>query len=86
MTILYVLKGKSGKRYVGITNNLPRRIYEHRFKKSKGSQILDDFFLLLTEEFPDYEAARKREKFLKSGQGRKWLDEFESLPESAKGG
>ena len=29
------------------------------------------------EEFPDYETAREREKFLKSGQGRKWLDELE---------
>jgi putative endonuclease len=86
MITLYVLKGKSGKRYVGITKDLPRRLHEHRLKKSKGSQVLDDFFLLRTEEFDDYKAARIREKFLKSGQGRKWLDEWETLPESAKGG
>lgn len=36
------------------------------------------FFLLLTEEFPDYKAARIREKFLKSGRGRKWLNEWEA--------
>jgi len=86
MITLYVLKGKSGKRYVGITNDLSRRLYEHRLKKSKGSQVLDDFFVLLTEKFHDYEEARIREKFLKSGQGRKWLDEWENLPESARGG
>ena len=39
---------------------------------------MGDFFVLYTEEFPDYKTAREREKFLKSGQGRKWLDEFES--------
>jgi putative endonuclease len=75
---LYVLKGKTGKRYVGITNNLPRRLEEHSEKTSKGSQTLrGDFFLLHTENFTDYRTARDREKFLKSGQGRKWLDGLE---------
>ena len=78
VVILYVLKGKTGKRYVGITNNLYRRLREHRKKATKGGQLINDFFVLYTEEFPDYKTAREREKFLKSGQGRKWLDEFES--------
>ncbi|MBW1805118.1 MAG: GIY-YIG nuclease family protein [Deltaproteobacteria bacterium] len=78
MIILYVLKGSTGKRYVGITNNLRRRLYEHRKKATKGGQITHDFIVLYTEEFPDYKTAREREKFLKSGQGRKWLDELES--------
>lgn len=83
MITLYVLKGNSGKRYTGITNSLPRRLNEHRRKTSKGGQILDGFSVLYTEEFPDYETARKREKFLKSGQGRKWLDDLESKPRPA---
>jgi len=86
MVKLYVLKGKGGKRYVGITNALHRRINEHRLKKSKGGQMLDDFVLLFTEEFPDYRTARTREKFLKSGQGRKWLDTLEVKSEPAGGG
>jgi putative endonuclease len=86
MVTLYVLKGKNSKRYVGITNDLPRRMNEHRVKKSKGGQILDSFVLLFTEEFPDYATARTRERFLKSGQGRKWLDSWELMSESARGG
>ena len=86
MITLYVLKGKTGKRYVGITNDLPRRINEHRLKKSKSGQLLDEFLILHTEGFPDYNTARKREKFLKSGQGRKWLDEFELQSAPARGG
>jgi putative endonuclease len=78
VVMLYVLKGKGGKRYVGITNNLSRRLREHRMKATKGGQLLGDFIVLCTEEFPDYKTARERERFLKSGQGRKWLDEFES--------
>jgi putative endonuclease len=80
---LYVLKGKAGKRYVGITNNLSRRLQEHHLKLTKGSQVLGDFFLLHTEEFPDHTSARDRERFLKSGQGRKWLDELEIKSQSA---
>jgi hypothetical protein len=35
MVILYVLQGDNGKRYVGITNDLPRRLAEHRSGHSK---------------------------------------------------
>jgi putative endonuclease len=82
---LYVLRGKTGKRYVGITNDLSRRIYEHRLKKSKAGQLLDEFQVLYTEEFPDHGAARRRERFLKSGQGRKWIDELALASEPARG-
>jgi putative endonuclease len=81
---VYVLKGKNGKRYVGITNDLTRRLKEHRSYRSKGSQVLGEFVLLHAEEYASHKSARKREKFLKSGQGRKWLDEIESKSDPAK--
>jgi len=83
---LYVLKGENGKRYVGITNDLTRRLKEHRTNRSKGSQVLGEFIVLHTEKFADHKSARIREKFLKSGQGRLWLNKFESQSEPAKGG
>ena len=86
MITVYVLKGETGKRYVGITQDLPRRLREHRARKSKGSHTLGHFFVLHSESYPDYKAARLREKFLKSGQGRKWLDDLESKSEPARGG
>ena len=43
MVTSYILKGEAGKRYVGITNDLSRRIKEHRSHKSKGGQLLADF-------------------------------------------
>lgn len=84
--IVYVLSGKTGKRYVGITNNLDRRLNVHRRKESKGSQVIGEFELVLTEEFSDYKDAREREKFLKSGVGRKYLDKYEIMTRSARGG
>jgi len=79
---LYVLKSKSGKRYTGITNNLSRRLKEHRSHKTKAGHLLNDFIVIYTETFHDYKAARIKEKFLKSGQGRKWLDEQVTKPDS----
>ena len=76
MITVYVLVG-SKMRYVGITNNLQRRLREHKYKQSKGSQIIGDFKLLFFEEFPDYKSARAREKFFKSGVGRAWLDNYQ---------
>ena len=82
------MRGDTGKRYVGITNNLPRRLNEHNRHYSKAGEIIGDFRLIHTESFTDYKAARLREKFLKSGQGRKWLDmkEAETQPATKPAG
>ncbi|RLC56078.1 MAG: GIY-YIG nuclease family protein [Candidatus Cloacimonadota bacterium] len=72
---VYVLKGT--KRYVGLINNLERRLTEHKRKSSKGSQIIGEFKLIYTKEFPNYKTARQYKKYLKSGAGRAWLDKFE---------
>jgi len=87
MVTLYVLKGRTGKRHVGISGNLERRLRDHRAGTTKGGQLLGQFRLLFSEQYADYASAREREKFLKSGKGRKWLDELETghgPPEAAK--
>jgi putative endonuclease len=75
---VYVLKGETGKRYVVITNDLLRRLSEHHSGHSKAGQIIGKFNVIHTESFTDHKSARLREKFLKSGQGRKWLDKLEA--------
>ncbi|TAN39638.1 MAG: GIY-YIG nuclease family protein [Nitrospirae bacterium] len=73
--LVYILRSLSnGKRYIGITNDLNRRLHEHSSGITKGGQVLGRFELLHTEEYAEYSAARNREKFLKSGQGRQWLN------------
>ncbi len=84
--ILYVIRGlTTGKNYVGITNNLDRRLSEHRSGHSKSGQIIGEFELVHTENFDSYSEARKREIFLKSGHGRNWLSNYLAT-RSAKGG
>ena len=75
MVYVYVLRSlEQGTRYVGITSELGPRLRTHARGASKGGQQLGRFELIHREEFPDYQAARVREKFLKSGMGRAWLD------------
>ena len=75
MIFVYVIKSqKNIFRYVGITNNLERRLLEHNSGKNDSTSFYKPFDLLYTESKKDYKEARIREKFLKSGQGRKFLD------------
>ena len=76
--VVYVIKSRqSGRRYVGTTDDLARRLRQHMGGGTKAGQLLGQFFLLHSERLPDYSTARARERFLKSGQGRRWLDQVE---------
>jgi len=81
MITLYILQSvESGKKYIGITNDLERRLHEHRSGRTKGGQLTAPFILIHTEKFSDYPSARTKEKFFKSGQGREWMKQNLSLP------
>jgi putative endonuclease len=70
---VYILSNKrNGAMYVGITNNLERRVYEHKNKLSDGftkKYGLDK--LVYFEETSDVRDALEREKQLKHWK-RKW--------------
>ena len=59
--------------YVGFTNNLERRLHEHKIGKTKSTKSYYPFKLIYTEEIQERQNARKREKYLKSGCGKEFL-------------
>ena len=59
--------------YVGITNNLARRLTEHKRGQSFYTRKFKKIILFHYEECPDYRLARTREKYLKSGCGKEFL-------------
>ncbi len=82
---VYVLELNNGKKYIGHTNNLKRRLEEHCYGKSPFTRKNPMKKLVYFEEFPNRAKAMKREKFFKSGQGRLWLNE-KLAEQSASGG
>ena len=59
--------------YVGITNCVQRRVNEHNLGYNKTTKPYRPFELLYQEKLGTREEARKREKYLKGGSGRKFL-------------
>ena len=73
---VYVLRGRNGRHYTGITRRLARRIHEHDQGRTAADAARGPFELIYKEPQSDHDAARLREKFLKSGAGREWLKKY----------
>ncbi len=64
------------KRYVGSSDDIPERINQHNRGCNKFTKGGIPWQFLYSEEIATKHEVLKREKFLKSGQGRKFLDEL----------
>ena len=77
MYFVYVLKSIShSKTYVGFTNDINRRLKEHNSGKSKFTSKFAPWEIIYKEEYSSQEDAIKREKYLKSATGRRFLKEI----------
>ena len=75
MYFIYVIRSESsGKLYKGQTDNLNRRIDAHNKGLSKYTNKRGPWKLVYSEEYDTRSEALKREKFLKSGKGREFLN------------
>ena len=59
--------------YVGLTNNLERRLDEHNSGQNKTTRPYKPYKHILVEKFETRLEARLREKYLKSGIGKEFL-------------
>jgi len=74
MYYTYAIKSKNHNYiYVGMTDNLERRLSQHNKGHNKSTKPYVPFFLFHYEEFPNRVEARKREKFLKNASGKRFL-------------
>jgi len=71
--IVYILRSKEGHIYVGMTNDLDRRLREHNSGQSNYTRKGTGWDLVYKEEVPTREEARRREKYFKSHAGTEWL-------------
>jgi putative endonuclease len=63
----------SGQIYVGMTNDIERRLGEHRRGQSFYTRRFKEFKVMYTENFENYTDGRKQEKYLKNGSGKEFL-------------
>ncbi len=73
MSYVYILSsGRNGTLYIGVTNNLVKRVWEHKTKLVYGFTSQHKVNkLVYYEEYQDITVAIQREKRLKEWQ-RKW--------------
>lgn len=70
MKFVYIIKSEKDKSYyVGITENVIKRLGEHNSGSSKYSSIKRPYILVWYCGFPDEEKAYKFERYLKAGSG-----------------
>ncbi|MEM7550083.1 MAG: GIY-YIG nuclease family protein [Bacteroidota bacterium] len=74
MHYVYALKSETHNFiYVGITDNLPRRVKQHNAGWNKSTKHYKSFRLIYYEVAPDKPSARKREKYWKNASGKRKL-------------
>jgi putative endonuclease len=74
MYYVYIIKSKkSGRFYTGSTNNLRKRLKQHNEGKSTYTKDKGPWELIYYEACLNEEDTRSREKYLKTGTGKRYL-------------
>ncbi len=77
---VYIMTSPSGTLYTGMTNDLKRRVYQHKHKLIEGFTAKYDVTrLAYYEETQDVQTAIAREKEIKSWRRSKKLELIKSL-------
>ena len=79
MYFVYVLSsGIRNYLYVGLTNNIERRVKQHQDGRVRTTRAYKPFTLITKEVYLTRKEARAREKYLKSGSGKEWIKKVKS--------
>jgi putative endonuclease len=69
----YVLMCSDGKMYIGSSSNLRHRLEEHRSGYVTATKYRQPVHLIYYEACPSLGKAQHRERYFKTGYGRKFL-------------
>lgn len=74
MYYVYIIKSeRNGKFYTDYTNNLRKRLWQHNNGKSTYTKSGGPWIIIYYEASLNEEDARSREKYLKSGMGKRYI-------------
>jgi putative endonuclease len=70
---VYILQNNKGQFYSGCTINLKKRVQEHKSGKSKYTRSRGPYSLIYYEYCLNKNDAYRRERYLKTGMGKRYL-------------
>ena len=74
MVTVYVIESQTDQTwYTGMAKDAQHRLEEHNHGKNRFTKGHRPWKIIYTEQHPNWEIARKREKYLKTAAGKKWL-------------
>ena len=73
---LYILKDDAGKLYVGSTDNIDRRMYQHRHKHTQTTARMDGPKLMLVQRYDSLKEARKIERKIKNLKRKDYVEKM----------
>ncbi len=72
---VYILQsGKDSGLYMGMTGDLKKRLIQHQSGESQSTKARLPWALIYYEAYLEKKDAEGRERYLKSGSGRRFLD------------
>ncbi len=77
MFFVYILRSKKDKRtYTGFCKEINLRLHEHNSGEVRATKNRRPLEIIFTEKVKNLKEAKKREKYWKSGAGRRKLKQF----------
>lgn len=71
---VYILQSlRDDKLYIGVTNDLKKRLAEHNNQKNLSTKSRTPFELIYYEAYRNRGDAENRERFFKTGWGRRYI-------------
>jgi putative endonuclease len=72
---VYILKNDNGKIYIGQTTNVSKRLIEHNETGKGYTSKYRPWKVIHVDKFLSRKDAMVREKYLKTGAGRDWINQ-----------
>jgi putative endonuclease len=77
---VYMMSNRSGTLYVGMTNDIERRVHEHKYERIDGfTKRYKTTRLVYYEDYPDAWSAIEREKQVKSWRRSKKVELIQEM-------
>lgn len=85
ITVYALLNQLNEEVYVGMTTDLERRLKEHNSGKNRYTKAFMPWTIFYTEQHENWELGRKREKYLKSASGKRFLKNLDTFHSGNRG-